>query len=75
MSIIESVVNRIGGGLGLFFDVPEVARYVTIDETLRGVTLPNPDNPASDRHFTHIDAPGLIPDSLPVLFFNTKHIR
>jgi hypothetical protein len=73
MSIIQSVVNRIGDVVNLFFDEPEVARYLTFDETLSGVALPDPETGINDRHFTHIDAPGLINGSLPVIFFTTRH--
>jgi hypothetical protein len=73
VSIIRSVASRIGIATDLFFDEPEVARYVTIAETLSGVTVPDPESGISDRHFTHIDAPGLINGSLPVIFFTTRH--
>ena len=73
MSIIQSVFNRIGNVADLFFDEPEVARYLTFDETLSGVALPEPETGINDRHFTHIDAPGLINGSLPVIFFTTRH--
>ena len=72
MSIIESIANRLGDVAGLFFDEPEVTRYLTIGDTLGGVTI-DPGTGLSDRHFTHIDAPGLINGSLPVLFFTTRH--
>ena len=37
------------------------------------LVIPDPENPVSDRHFTHIDAPGLISSSIPIIFFRTKH--
>jgi hypothetical protein len=73
MSIIRSIVTRIGVVVGFFFDEPEVARYVTIAGTLGGVVIPDPEFPVSDRHFLHIDAPGLINGSIPIFMFRTKH--
>ncbi len=75
MSIIRSVVNRIGIVADFFFDEPEVARYVTIAETLGGVLIPDPANdfPLSDRHFRDIHAPGLINGSIPIILFRTRH--
>jgi hypothetical protein len=65
MSIVQSVID-------IFFDEPEVARYVTIAETLGGYPLPD-SSLINDVHFTHLDAPGLISSSIPVIFFRTKH--
>jgi hypothetical protein len=61
--------------LPTFFEEPEVARYVTLGESAGGFTIPDPaaSLPLSDRHFRDIDAPGLIPRSLPVIFFRTAH--
>ena len=74
MSVLRRVglfVDRLGG----FFEEPEVARYVTVPGTAGGFTIPDPtaDPPLSDRHFQDVDAPGLIPRSLPVLRFKTSH--
>jgi hypothetical protein len=66
---VGSFVDRVGG----FFDVPEVARYVTLSP--RTFTIPDESSglPVSDRHFQDVTAPGLVPGSLPVLFFRTSN--
>jgi hypothetical protein len=66
---VGSFVHRVGG----FFDVPEVARYVTLSP--RTFTIPDESSglPVSDRHFQDVTAPGLVPGSLPVLFFRTSN--
>ncbi len=68
---LRFVVDRVQ----LFFEEPEVARYVTLAESAGGFTIPDPaaELPLSDRHFQDIDAPGLINGSLPVIFFRTAH--
>lgn len=73
MPIIRSIVNRIGTVADFFFDEPEVARYVTVAETLGGITIPDPESGINDRHFTHLGAPGLLNGSIPIFFFRTKH--
>jgi hypothetical protein len=72
MSVIGKVgrfVDRVGG----FFDVPEVARYVTLSPREFAIPDESSELPASDRHFQDVSAPGLIPGSLPVLFFRTSN--
>ncbi len=61
------------GNFSLFFEEPELTRYICIAETLGGLSIPEPENPISDRHFTGIKAPGLIDQSIPILYFRTKH--
>jgi len=73
MSIIRSVVNGLETLEGLFFEEPEVARYVTVAGSAGGFTIPDPASPVSDRHIQHIHAPGLINVSFPVIFFRTRH--
>ena len=58
---------------GLFVEVPEVARFVTVAESAGGFTVPDPGFRISDRHIQQIHAPGLIVDSLSVIWFRTKH--
>lgn len=70
MSIIQSLINGIDIVARLFFEEPEVARYVAVAETLGGVTVPNP---LSDHHFQNIHAPGLEERTIPVIFFRTRH--
>jgi hypothetical protein len=67
------IVNVGVGPGGLFFEVPEVARFVAVAESAGGFTVPDPGSGISDRHIQQIHAPGLIPDSLAVIFFRTKH--
>ena len=73
MSVLRRVglfVDRLGG----FFEVPEVARYITLPGA-EGFTIPDEAGgfPLSDRHFQDVEAPGLIDRSLPVLLFNTSN--
>ncbi len=70
---LRFVFNRVQ----LFFEEPEVARYVTLAGSAGGFTNPDPsaELPISDRHFQDIDAPGLINGSQPVIFFRTTHKR
>ncbi len=78
MSILRSVAGRLGilvDRLPSFFEEPEVARYVTVAGTAGGFTIPEPAFPISDRHIQDIHAPGLITDSLPVIFFRTRHTK
>ncbi len=73
MSIIQSVANGIGTFVGFFFEEPRVARYVTLDGSAGGFTIPDAANIQNDRHFQNIHAPGLLNGSLPVIFYRTKH--
>ena len=68
-----AIVNVGVGPEGLFFEVPEVARFVTVAESAGGFTVPDPGSGISDRHIQPIHAPGLIVGSLSVIFFRTKH--
>src|SRR5215207_7855005 len=61
---------RFGDVFGLFFEEPQVARFVAVAETAGGVKLPNP---STDFHIPNLHAPGLRDGSLPVIFFRTRH--
>jgi hypothetical protein len=50
------------------FEEPDVARYIT-PVGAPEFTLPDDQTPSSDRHLFGINAPGLIPGSMAVLFF------
>lgn len=67
--------TRVTDLLDLFIEEPEVARYVTIDESAGGFQIPDPaaSLPVNDRHITGIHAPGLIRGSRPVILFRTRH--
>jgi hypothetical protein len=73
MSLLQSLFDRIDAIGGLFFDEPELARYVTVPGSDAGFTIPDPVLQQSDRHIQDIHAPGLIGGSLPVIFFRTRH--
>jgi hypothetical protein len=57
-------------GTTLFIEQPRVARYVALEETAGGFTVPTPTS--SDRHFQPIEFPGVI--EIPsAIFFRTRH--
>ena len=62
----------VGNVLPLFFEEAEVARYIVLPESAGGFTLPDPQSQINDLH-VQIGAPGLLDDSLPVVFFRTTH--
>jgi hypothetical protein len=70
MSIISARTGPLGG---MFFEEPEVARYIAIAGTAGGFQLPDPGSGQSDRHIQQIHAPGLLGGSAPVIFFRTRH--
>ena len=70
MSTIQLVTGQHGG---VFFEEPEVARYVAVADTAGGFTVPDAATQQSDRHFQKIHAPGLLSGSLPVILFRTRH--
>lgn len=49
-----------------------VTRYVALDETAAGFTIPDPAQPISDRHFHPIEFPGVI-EAAAVILFRTRH--
>lgn len=69
MSTIHATTGPQGG---LFFDEPEVARYIALPRTADGFQLPDASG-INDRHFQEIHAPGLLSGSVPVIFFRTRH--
>ena len=72
MSVLSRVgvlVDRVAG----FFEVPEVARYVTLPGVPQGFTIPEGEQGLSDRHFQDVDLPGLIPGSTAVLMLRTSN--
>ena len=50
----------------------KVARYVAIEETAGGFTIPSPAFPLSDRHIQGLAFPGVL-ESASVIFFRTRH--
>ncbi|MFL6577287.1 MAG: hypothetical protein ACJ8MR_11770 [Povalibacter sp.] len=70
MSIIQA---RTGPSGLMFFEEPEVARYIAIPGTAGGFQLPDPASGLSDRHIQQIHAPGLLSGLAPVIFFRTRH--
>ena len=73
MTSAQSVLSRLGAVVALFFEEPEVARYIALVETAGGFQLPDPVSQSSDRHIQQIHAPGLLSRSAPVIFFRTRH--
>jgi hypothetical protein len=57
-------------GTTFVFEQPRVARYVALEQTAGGFTLPSPTS--SDRHFEQIEFPGVI-ESPSAIFFRTRH--
>jgi hypothetical protein len=57
----------------LIFEEPQVARYLAVAGTGGGFAVPDPTSGSSDRHFQQIHAPGVVSDSLPVIFYRTRY--
>ena len=72
MSTINTGTGPVGG---LFFEEPEVARYIAIPGTGGGFQLPDPRSGISDRHIQQINAPGVVINLAPVIFFRTRHTQ
>jgi hypothetical protein len=72
VSIIQA---RTGPKGQMFFEEPEVVRYIALAGTGGGFQLPDPGSGQSDRHIQQIHAPGLLSSSAPVIFFRTRHIE
>jgi hypothetical protein len=69
-----STIHARTGPLGeVFFEEPEVARYIALVGTAGGFQLPEPASKESHRHIQQIHAPGLLNGSAPVIFFRTRH--
>lgn len=68
-----STINaRTGPFGGLFFEEPEVARYIAVAGTAGGFQLPDPSG-ISDRHIQQIQAPGVVSGLASVIFYRTRH--
>lgn len=74
MTLLRSLVSRIRDTLGrLFFnEETRVARFTVLAESAGGFTIPHSGG-INDRHFLDINAPGVVPQLLPVIFFRTLH--
>lgn len=55
----------------LFFEEPEVARYIAIPGTADGFQLPTSER--SDHHIQEIHAPGVLSTAATVIYFRTRH--
>lgn len=64
MSVLGNIANNV---LTLFYEEPDVARCITFAGSF---TIPD-EIVGSDRHI-RFDAPGVLPDSLPTVFFQTS---
>lgn len=70
-----SIIHARTGPLGeLFFEEPEVARFIPVAGTAGGFQLPDASG-QNDRHIQEIHAPGYLGGSLPVIFFRTRHTK
>ncbi len=74
MMLLRPLVARLRDVVGrLFFnEETRVARFVVLTESAGGFSIP-PSGGINDRHFLDINAPGVVPQSLPVIFFRTTH--
>jgi len=76
MAFLRTIPSRIGdliGGLPIFGqEETRVARYIVLAESAGGFPVPQPSG-ISDRHFLDINAPGVIAQSFPVIFFRTTN--
>jgi hypothetical protein len=70
-----SIVHARTGPLGeVFFEEPEVARFIAVPGTGGGFPLPDSSG-QSDRHIQQIHAPGVLGRSPAVIFFRTRHTK
>lgn len=59
--------------LPLFYEEVAVARYITLEESIAGFSVPQPGSITNDRHFLNLAAPG-VNDRTPVIVsFRTSH--
>lgn len=75
MSLISSILNP-------FRVDTDVARLLTVAQSVGGFTVPDPQTSASDAHIQGVNAPGLVNGSVAVLFYRavtrgsgTYHVR
>ena len=75
MSVVSNILAGLGQVVSFFIEETQVARYLTVAESVNGFTVPDPNAPlpVSDRHIQDIDAPGVIGDLMTVIVFRTKH--
>ena len=76
MAFLRSLPSRIRDLIG---DLPifgqeetRVARYIVLGESAGGFDVPQPSG-ISDQHFLDINAPGVIAQSFPVIFYRTTN--
>lgn len=69
---MATVPGRITPLRTFIFEETRLARYVALDETAAGFTIPDPAHPISDRHFHPIEFPGVI-EVPAVIMFRTRH--
>ena len=76
MNTLRSIPSRIRdlfGRLPIFEqEETRVARYIVLAESAGGFPVPQPSG-ISDRHFLDINAPGVVAQSFPVIFFRTTN--
>lgn len=75
-------MSRISSILSIFGEDTDVARLLTVAQSVGGFTIPDPQTHASDVHIQGVVAPGLVSGSVAVLFCRaaargsgTYHIR
>ena len=70
-----SIVHAHTGPSGMvFFEEPEVARFIPLVGSAGGFKVPDASG-QSDRHIQQIHAPGVLSGSASVLFFRTRHTQ
>ncbi len=75
MDVLRSLAARVGSLIGqapFFNQETRVARYIVLAESLGGFSVPHSGG-ISDRHFLDINAPGVVTQVFPVIFFRTTH--
>ena len=70
-----SIVHAHTGPSGMvFFEEPEVARFIPLVGSAGGFKVPDASG-QSDRHIQQIHAPGVLSGSASVIFFRTRHTQ
>jgi hypothetical protein len=73
MAVLRPIVSKIRTIIGErlpFNEVTRVSRHIALFESIGGFAVPQPGG-QSDLHLRAFDAPGLVAQSLPVIFFRT----